>query len=147
MNDLQSTFLILSALLLSYFFCLHLLLFSFWDKFENRCFLTWGFMVLLCLFMKRKLAASGRTWQCFSRLLSHHFSTYFNDHVLSCIPSGVHCLRWLDPVFLGGYHPTLKLSGILTFTFKRHTICVNVNKPSDANACDANVCMRLSYTR
>ena len=26
-------------------------------------------------------------------------------------------LRWLDPVFLGGYHPTLKLSGIPTFTF------------------------------
>ena len=26
-------------------------------------------------------------------------------------------LRWLDPVFLGGYHPTLKLSGITTFTF------------------------------
>ena len=28
-----------------------------------------------------------------------------------------HLLRWLDPVFLGGYHPTLKLSGIPTFTF------------------------------
>ena len=26
-------------------------------------------------------------------------------------------LRWLDPVFLEGYHPTLKLSGIPTFTF------------------------------
>ena len=26
-------------------------------------------------------------------------------------------LRWLDPLFLGGYHPTLKLSGIPTFTF------------------------------
>ena len=26
-------------------------------------------------------------------------------------------LRWLDPVFWGGYHPTLKLSGIPTFTF------------------------------
>ena len=26
-------------------------------------------------------------------------------------------LRWLDPVFLGGYHPTLKLSGIPIFTF------------------------------
>ena len=26
-------------------------------------------------------------------------------------------LRWLDPVFLRGYHPTLKLSGIPTFTF------------------------------
>ena len=26
-------------------------------------------------------------------------------------------LRWLDPVFLAGYHPTLKLSGIPTFTF------------------------------
>ena len=26
-------------------------------------------------------------------------------------------LRWLDPVFLGGYHPSLKLSGIPTFTF------------------------------
>ena len=26
-------------------------------------------------------------------------------------------LRRLDPVFLGGYHPTLKLSGIPTFTF------------------------------
>ena len=26
-------------------------------------------------------------------------------------------LRWLNPVFLGGCHPTLKLSGILTFTF------------------------------
>ena len=25
-------------------------------------------------------------------------------------------LRWLDPVILGGYHPTLKLSGISTFT-------------------------------
>ena len=54
MNDLQSTFLILSALLLSYFFCLHLLLFPFWDKFENCCFLAWGFMVLLCLFMTKK---------------------------------------------------------------------------------------------
>ena len=31
----------------------------------------------------------------------------------------LHCidLRWLDPVFFGGYHPTLKLSGIPTFTF------------------------------
>ena len=29
----------------------------------------------------------------------------------------VHHLRRLDPVFLGGYHPTLKLSGIPTFTF------------------------------
>ena len=27
--------------------------------------------------------------------------------------------RWLDPVFLGGYHPTLKLSGIPTFTYRR----------------------------
>ena len=26
-------------------------------------------------------------------------------------------LRWLDPVFWGGYHPTMKLSGIPTFTF------------------------------
>ena len=26
-------------------------------------------------------------------------------------------LRWLDPVFWGGYHPTLKLSGIPTVTF------------------------------
>ena len=26
-------------------------------------------------------------------------------------------LRWLDPVFWGGYHPTLKLSVIPTFTF------------------------------
>ena len=26
-------------------------------------------------------------------------------------------LRCLDPVFLRGYHPTLKLSGIPTFTF------------------------------
>ena len=26
-------------------------------------------------------------------------------------------LRWLDPVFFWGYHPTLKLSGIPTFTF------------------------------
>ena len=26
-------------------------------------------------------------------------------------------LRWFDPVFLGGYRPTLKLSGIPTFTF------------------------------
>ena len=25
-------------------------------------------------------------------------------------------LRWLNPVFLGRYHPTLKLSGIPTFT-------------------------------
>ena len=25
-------------------------------------------------------------------------------------------LRWLDPVILGGYHPTLKFSGIPTFT-------------------------------
>ena len=29
----------------------------------------------------------------------------------------IRLLRWLDPVFLGGYHPTLKLSGIPTFTF------------------------------
>ena len=26
-------------------------------------------------------------------------------------------LRGLDPVFFGGYHPTLKLSGIPTYTF------------------------------
>ena len=26
-------------------------------------------------------------------------------------------LRWLDPVFFRGYHPTLKLYGIPTFTF------------------------------
>ena len=26
-------------------------------------------------------------------------------------------LRWLDSVFFRGYHPTLKLSGIPTFTF------------------------------
>ena len=26
-------------------------------------------------------------------------------------------LRWLDPDFFGGYHPSLKLSGIPTFTF------------------------------
>ena len=30
-------------------------------------------------------------------------------------------LRWLDPVFLGGYHLTLKLSGIPTFTFIYYT--------------------------
>ena len=30
-------------------------------------------------------------------------------------PRGL-CSRWLDPVFLWGYHPTLKLSGITTFT-------------------------------
>ena len=29
----------------------------------------------------------------------------------------IYSLRWLDPVFFGGYHPTLKLSGIPTFTF------------------------------
>ena len=48
-----------------------------------------------CVYSRqRKLAASGRTWQCFSRLPSHHFSTCFNDHVR--IPSGVHCLMYPD---------------------------------------------------
>ena len=32
-------------------------------------------------------------------------------------PFFMHGLRWLDPVFLWGYDPTLKLSGIPTFTF------------------------------
>ena len=35
----------------------------------------------------------GLTWQCFSRLLSLHFPTFF-DHVLQCIPSGVHSLMY-----------------------------------------------------
>ena len=38
-----------------------------------------------------------------------------NDERAKLIVSSV--LRCLDPVFFGGYHPTLKLSGIPTFTF------------------------------
>ena len=34
-------------------------------------------------------------WQCFSRLLSRHFPPCF-DHVLQCIPSGIHCLMYHD---------------------------------------------------
>ena len=48
--------------------------------------------MLLCSFTKKK---TGRTWQYFSRLLSRHFLPCF-DHVLQCIPSGVHCLMYHD---------------------------------------------------
>ena len=66
---------------------------NFWDNFKNRCFLAWGFViVLLCSFMKKK---TGRTWRCFFRLLSRHFPPCF-DHVLQCIPSGIHRLMYHD---------------------------------------------------
>ena len=44
---------------------------------------------------------------------------WINDHLLSlpCQMEKNVFLKWLNPVFLGGYHPTLKLSGIHTFTF------------------------------
>ena len=48
--------------------------------------------MLLCSFTKKK---TGRTWQYFSRLLSRHFPPCF-DHVLQCIPSGIHCLMYHD---------------------------------------------------
>ena len=69
MNDLQSTFLILSASLFS------ILLFR--DNFENRRFfiVAWGFMFVL-LFIHEK-----ENWQFFPRLLSRHFPPCF-DHVL-----------------------------------------------------------------
>ena len=35
----------------------------------------------------------SRDEQCLSRLLSHHFPPGF-DHVLQCIPRGVHCLMY-----------------------------------------------------
>ena len=69
----KSTFLILSASFSSTSCC-----FSsgnFWDNFKNRCFLAWGFVfVLFCSFTKKK---TGRTWWCFSRLLSHLLLGYF----------------------------------------------------------------------
>ena len=48
--------------------------------------------MLLCSFTKKK---TGRTWRCFSRFLSRHFPPCF-DHVLQCIPSGIHCLMYHD---------------------------------------------------
>ena len=50
--------------------------------------------MLLCLFMKKKTASQ---WQdlavFFPPSVSRHFPTFF-DHVLQCIPSGVHCLMY-----------------------------------------------------
>ena len=60
-------------------FSLHLLLFLFWDNFENRCFLAWGraqASCLCCCFHSRK-----RKLAVFSHLLSRHFPPCF-DHVL-----------------------------------------------------------------
>ena len=44
-------------------------------------------------------------------------SIYACMYVICALLRKIKHLRWLDPVFLGGYHPTLKLSGIPTFTF------------------------------
>ena len=52
-------------------------------------FLALGFViVLLCSFTIKE---SGRTWQCFSRLLSRHFPPCF-DHVLQCITIEIHLI-------------------------------------------------------
>ena len=68
MNDLQSTFLILSASFSSTSCC-----FSsgnFWDNFKNRCFLAWGFVfVLLCSFTKKK---TGSVFPAFCHTTFHH---------------------------------------------------------------------------
>ena len=59
---------------------------------------------------------------CYARILFTDFSKGFDlvDHSVLvselCVLWVHEALRWLDPVFWGGYHPTLKLSGI-TFTF------------------------------
>ena len=72
MNDLQSTFLILSAS-----FSSTELLFLFWDNLKNRCFIC---SLRLCVCVVVSIHEKGN-WQCFSCLLSRHYPPRF-DHVL-----------------------------------------------------------------
>ena len=72
MNDLQ----ILSFCYVICIFFLRLLLFLFWDNFENRCFLASGFIFCVVVFFHEK-----ENLQCFSPLLSRRFPSCFG-HVL-----------------------------------------------------------------
>ena len=96
MNDLQSTFLILSASFSSTSCC-----FSsgnFWDNCKNRCFLAWGFVfALLCSFTKKK---TGRVWQYFPAFCHATFHdaliTCCNvaraGYIAYCITNGIHLI-------------------------------------------------------
>ena len=96
MNDLQSTFLILSASFSSTSCC-----FSsgnFWDNCKNRCFLAWGFVfALLCSFTKKK---TGRVWQYFPAFchatFHHALITCCNvaraGYIAYCITIGIHLI-------------------------------------------------------
>ena len=79
MNDLQSTFLILSVSFSSTSRC-----FSsgnFWDNYQaqNRCFLAWGFVfVLFCSFTEKKLTGPGGVFPAFCHSTFHERSTLLN---------------------------------------------------------------------
>ena len=103
MNDLPSTFLILSASFSS----------------TNCCFsseitlniVSFCLRLHLCVvvFVHRK-----ENWQCFSRLLSRHFPPCF-DHMLWCIQSGVQYCSNVSSVADPGEGPKLGLDGRKTF--------------------------------
>ena len=93
MNDLQSTFLILSASFSSTSCC-----FSsgnFWDNFKNRCFLAWGFVfVLLCSFTKKK---AGSVFPAFCHTTFYHALTAFCNvarvgYITWSITIGIHLI-------------------------------------------------------
>ena len=62
---------------------------------------------------------SKTEYQPFPHLSLQNFAsiTIQNNFTITVCREKSELLRWLDPVFLGGYHPTSKLSGIPTFTF------------------------------
>ena len=81
---------------------------------------VWDMLVDLNLYVQ---TINHRPYE-FSR--EHRFMRYWINHnaavknkTVQPVPKIQPVLRWLDPVFLVGYHPTLKLSGIPHLYFYR----------------------------
>ena len=90
MNELQSTFLILSASFPSTSCC-----FSSGMSLKIVSLHLQASCLCCCVHSRNWKLQTGRFWQCFSRLLSRHFPPCL-DHMLQCITSGVHCFMYHD---------------------------------------------------
>ena len=107
MNDLQSTFLILSASFPPTATASSIL---FRDNFENCCSFSLRPVKSSCLWTLVVFIPESKNWQCFSRLLSRHFPPCFNRAVV--YPEQGTCNRPFSSSPGPLYHNEVKCSAI-----------------------------------
>ena len=77
-------------------------------------------------------------------LTDGHDALLHDQNIIFCV-----FLMWLDPVILWGYHPTLKLSGIPTFTlivnlrYSMDNTQINLHYIGDRSKCHVVIVQRL----